>query len=1011
MARISRGTGSGSRKRIAATPTDESGSKQPSDSAADTISPAGPITLNGTESPGNPIGPAPLQQISVESHNTTNVPESDNSGVAGPVPAIDGDASSEDRGPAGLLAQDGAPTSNLGPARSRASRVLQGRIEKMSRTQIEGWVWDPRMPSEPVRLELIEGESQLGVAVASHNRPDLVPLGCGDGRHGFRIGLEDGLLSKGQHVLTLRCADTGAVMPGSPIVFEYRGAAATTHSTRLPPAASESQATFRAYIDQISDTGIVGWVMVPDRPLHRCIVVLKERGRVLARVIASQFRLDLLSAGIGDGCYSFVLEPPRSLSDGEEHILEILEEETGTSITKEPIRWCSDAASGQTAPTSPSHTETADHQLASAEADWRSRRFSVPYSTWSNASHEAGFIRSGHMGTRILFDISDLVYYIGHHSNLTGIQRVQSSIVLSVIRGRIFESSSTIFLSFNAATRNWVAIPAGFLMSLLQDLFLPRSQRLVTFSAEAAQYGVLPGAQPFDGSGTLDDGNPSVLCLLGAAWVHQDYLHRVLALKRRFGTRFVMTVHDLIPIYGRETCDQDTARVFEEFMQRALRHVDHILAVSENTAKDIKRYLNAGQFPEPPITVTKNGSSFEEFLPKSTQPNQITLRDLPERFILFVATIEGRKNHRFIFDIWRRMVDEGNDPPHLICVGRLGWKATAFISALVQTNYLDERICLLRDISDSDLRLLYERCLFTVCPTLYEGWGLPVGESLAMGKICVSSDRTSIPEVAGDCGVYIDIDSIDRSLEVIRNLILDETARAQLEAKIRRDYVPITWHSVAERVVAACEQSTTIKWQSPYPYTALPYSTEVSFGQLDRDTDGTGESVRTRIVAARLGHFIHDMLDEQSFRTGEEIRSAGVWAQPEHWGTWLCHSGGSIVVALASEASRFYYVFLRVRVSAWLNEHTVRLLANNEKLWEGKIGPSSKDIVLRVRKRTGTPDAWRLQIEAEVNLTPELRSQITAVDSRVPTIGFERLIVVPESDVITRLDLITKTFL
>jgi len=85
------------------------------------------------------------------------------------------------------------------------------------------------------------------------------------------------------------------------------------------------------------------------------------------------------------------------------------------------------------------------------------------------------------------------------------------------------------------------------------------------------------------------------------------------------------------------------------------------------------------------------------------------------------------------------MIEQGDDPPHLICVGRMGWKATAFVSGLVETNYLDGRVHLLREISDTDLWTLYSRCLFTVCPTLYEGWGLPVGESLAMGKICVSS--------------------------------------------------------------------------------------------------------------------------------------------------------------------------------------------------------------------------------------------------------------------------------
>ncbi len=247
-----------------------------------------------------------------------------------------------------------------------------------------------------------------------------------------------------------------------------------------------------------------------------------------------------------------------------------------------------------------------------------------------------------------------------------------------------------------------------------------------------------------------------------------------------------------------------------------------------------------------------------------------------------------------MFEIWRQMIEAGEDPPHLICVGRLGWKATEFVSALVETNYLDGRVRLLRDISDSDLRLLYDRCLFTVCPTLYEGWGLPVGESLAMGKICVSSDRASVPEVAGDCGVYINIDSVEASLRVIRDLIRDERARKRIETKIRREYIPVTWKSVGERVVAACETAAGAPWEEPYPYTMLPYSTEICLGRLDRDTDGTGELVLARIVDARRGHFTHHVMEAKNFLLGEEIRSGGSWAQPERWGTWLCHSGGTL---------------------------------------------------------------------------------------------------------------------
>ena len=87
-----------------------------------------------------------------------------------------------------------------------------------------------------------------------------------------------------------------------------------------------------------------------------------------------------------------------------------------------------------------------------------------------------------------------------------------------------------------------------------------------------------------------------------------------------------------------------------------------------------------------------------------------------------------------MLDIWRRMLDDGDNPPHLICVGRLGSMISSFISTLVETGYLDGRIVLLRDISDIDLKMLYDKCLFTVCPTLYEGSGIPISKSLGIGQ-------------------------------------------------------------------------------------------------------------------------------------------------------------------------------------------------------------------------------------------------------------------------------------
>jgi hypothetical protein len=193
-----------------------------------------------------------------------------------------------------------------------ANRELRGRIEKATIATIGGWAWDPQVPDERIRLELVEGEKQLAVAVADRFREEIVPLGCGDGRYGFDIELEDGVLSEGRHVLNLRCADTGATMPGSPIVFERVGSVSTGYPMTSPSMASEIRRTMTGQIDEVADTG--------------------------------------------DNGHSLALELPWSLRNGQDHKPEVLDEETDASLDQEPVRWFPQAGAGQSASARPSGT-------------------------------------------------------------------------------------------------------------------------------------------------------------------------------------------------------------------------------------------------------------------------------------------------------------------------------------------------------------------------------------------------------------------------------------------------------------------------------------------------------------------------------------------------------------------------------------------------------------------------------------------------------------------------------
>ena len=96
--------------------------------------------------------------------------------------------------------------------------VLHGRVEKISATEMVGWAWDPQIPDKRIQLEVFDGRRIISVVLADEYRPYLLHLGCGDGRHGFTVNLTPGM-ERG--LLSVRCADTGAMMPGSPFLMAH----------------------------------------------------------------------------------------------------------------------------------------------------------------------------------------------------------------------------------------------------------------------------------------------------------------------------------------------------------------------------------------------------------------------------------------------------------------------------------------------------------------------------------------------------------------------------------------------------------------------------------------------------------------------------------------------------------------------------------------------------------------------------------------------------------------------
>jgi glycosyltransferase involved in cell wall biosynthesis len=178
--------------------------------------------------------------------------------------------------------------------------------------------------------------------------------------------------------------------------------------------------------------------------------------------------------------------------------------------------------------------------------------------------------------------------------------------------------------------------------------------------------------------------------------------------------------------------------------------------------------------------------------------------------VLFVSTIEVRKNHRLLVRVWRRLLEQhGEDVvPALIFAGQIGWLVDDLLADLAASDYLSGKIVVLPGLSDAQLRQAYRSSLFTVFPSLCEGWGLPIAESLAHGKFCVASDRTSIPEVGGDLIDYFDPSDDDDAVAKIERPLLDPGYLTAREARVRAEYRPRTWTDCVHALISKLDQST-----------------------------------------------------------------------------------------------------------------------------------------------------------------------------------------------------------
>ncbi len=286
-----------------------------------------------------------------------------------------------------------------------------------------------------------------------------------------------------------------------------------------------------------------------------------------------------------------------------------------------------------------------------------------------------------------------------------------------------------------------------------------------------------------------------VLLALGSPWSHPEYARLIGDQRERHGLRFALLVYDLSALRHPEWFDRGLAQTFRAWFEDALPLCDAVFAISRATAADVTACAHELKIALPgPVMPLPLGTSLTDEV-ASADTSRVDHRLSPGGYVLFVSTIEARKNHMLLFRIWRRMLEEmpREQVPTLVFAGRVGWLVDDLMQQIVNTDCLFGRLVLIEDASDAELASLYRGCLFTVYPSFFEGWGLPVTESLAFGKPCLASDRTSLPEAGGSLARYLDPDDLHGWYAAIRQLLEDRAQLTQWEARIRREFRPVAW--------------------------------------------------------------------------------------------------------------------------------------------------------------------------------------------------------------------------
>lgn len=267
---------------------------------------------------------------------------------------------------------------------------------------------------------------------------------------------------------------------------------------------------------------------------------------------------------------------------------------------------------------------------------------------------------------------------------------------------------------------------------------------------------------------------PGILRRLGADVFHSP----VNVLPERLPCASVVTVHDLAfvkyPQYFRPA-----RRVYQRtFTRRSVRAATRVVAVSESTRRDLIDAFGAAPERVRVIHPAIDGD-FQPVEDAETRASFRARRNLPERYILFLGTLEPRKNLLVLLDAYARLRGAVGEAPPLVIAGAKGWYYDS-VFARARALGLERSITFAGYVARGEQPLWYACAELFVYPSVYEGFGMPVVEALGCGTPTITSSVSSLPEAGGDLALTVDPRDAQGLAHAMQRMLADSNVRGRV---------------------------------------------------------------------------------------------------------------------------------------------------------------------------------------------------------------------------------------